>query len=67
MAEMAAEARQGLVARHPVSGYLAYLAALETIIVRVRESPTPVRHVITEGTRLPGFVTAIGKGLLMRL
>lgn len=65
--EMADEALHELVARHPVTGYLAYLDGLETIIVRVRESPTPVRYVITEGTRLPAFVTAIGKALLMRL
>jgi len=65
--EMADDAMRDLVARHPVTGYLAYLDGLETIIVRVRESPVPVRYVISEGTRLPAFVTAIGKALLMRL
>lgn len=66
LTEAADEALRELVARHPVTGYLAYLDGLETIIVRVRESPTPVRFVVSEGTRLPAFVTAIGKALLMR-
>jgi DNA-binding IclR family transcriptional regulator len=65
--EMADDALRDLVARHPATGYLAYLDGLETIIVRVRESPVPVRYVVSEGTRLPAFVTAIGKALLMRL
>ena len=65
--EAADEALRELVARHPATGYLAYLDGLETIIVRVRESPTPVRFVVSEGARLPVFVTAIGKALLMRL
>jgi DNA-binding IclR family transcriptional regulator len=61
------EALRELVARHPATGYLAYLDGLETIIVRVRESPTPVRFVVSEGTRLPAYVTAVGKALLTRL
>lgn len=65
--EMADEALRDLVTRHPATGYLAYLDGLETIIVRMRESPTPVRYVVSEGTRLPAFVTAIGKALLTRL
>ncbi|HMS78022.1 MAG TPA: helix-turn-helix domain-containing protein [Burkholderiaceae bacterium] len=64
---MADEALRDLVARHPATGYLACLDGLETIILRVRESPTPVRFVVSEGTRLPAFVTAIGKALLSRL
>jgi len=65
--ELADEALRELVTRHPVTGYLAYLDGIETIIVRVRESQTPVRFVVSEGTRLPAYVTAIGKALLMRL
>jgi DNA-binding IclR family transcriptional regulator len=58
---------RGLVSRHPATGYLACLQGLDTLILRVRESPTPVRYVVSEGTRLPAYVTAIGKALLMRL
>lgn len=65
--ELADEALRDLVARHPATGYLAYLDGLETIIVRVRESPVPVRFVVSEGARLPAYTTAIGKALLMRL
>lgn len=65
--ELADEALRELVARHPATGYLAYLDGAETIIVRVRESPVPVRFVVSEGTRLPAFVSAIGKALLTRL
>jgi len=67
LTELADEALRELVARHPATGYLAYLAGAETIILRVRESPVPVRFVVSEGTRLPAFVTAIGKALLTRL
>lgn len=65
--EAADESLRELVTRHPATGYLAFLDGLDTVIVRVRESPTPVRFVVSEGTRLPAFVTAIGKALLMRL
>ena len=67
LTETADEALRELVVRHPATGYLAVLDGAETIIVRVRESPAPVRVVVSEGTRLPAFVTAIGKALLMRL
>jgi len=67
LTEIADESLRELVARHPTTGYLAYLDGLETIIVRMRESPVPVRFVVSEGTRLPAFVTAIGKALLTRL
>jgi DNA-binding IclR family transcriptional regulator len=59
LTEIADESLRELVARHPATGYLAYLDGLETIIVRVRESPVPVRFVVSEGTRLPAFVTAL--------
>jgi DNA-binding IclR family transcriptional regulator len=65
--ELADEALRDLVAQHPATGYLSYLDGLESIIVRVRESQTPVRYVVSEGTRLPAYVTAIGKAMLMRL
>lgn len=64
---LADEALRELVSRHPATGYLAWLDGLDTVILRVRESPVPVRFVVSEGTRLPAFVTAIGKALLMRL
>jgi DNA-binding IclR family transcriptional regulator len=67
LADLADEALRDLVARHPATGYLAYLHDTETVIARVRESPVPVRYVVSEGARLPAFVTAIGKALLMRL
>lgn len=65
--ELAEAALRDLVSRHPVTGYIARLEGTETIILRVRESPHPIRYVVSEGTRLPAYVTAIGKSLLMRL
>jgi DNA-binding IclR family transcriptional regulator len=65
--ELADEALRELVATHPATGYLACLDGLDTVILRMRESPTPVRFVVSEGTRLPAFVTAVGKALMMRL
>ncbi len=65
--DAAEERLRELVGRHPATGYLACLQGLDTLILRARESPTPVRYVVSEGTRLPSYVTAIGKALLMRL
>jgi len=65
--ELAEAALRDLVSRHPVTGYIACLEGTETIILRVRESPHPIRYVVSEGTRLPAWVTAIGKSLLMRM
>lgn len=65
--EAAQHALAELVSRHPATAYLASLQGLDTLILRVYESPTPVRYVVSEGARLPAYVTAIGKALLMRL
>ncbi len=57
----------GLVERFPATGYVAVLSRADAVILRLREGTHPLRYVQPEGTRLPAFLTAIGKAMLARL
>lgn len=56
-----------LVERFPATGYVAALSGIDAVILRLREGTHPLRYVQPEGTRLPAFLTAIGKAMLSRL